>query len=80
LDVLSKSLALVLTHRLDVIFRGRALVCRHEVGDELLAQILPQADELMWKLHEPSSRRILEGHGELVGHDALISRGGLDGD
>jgi hypothetical protein len=32
------------------------------------------------KVHEPSSRCILEGHGEPVGHDVLISTRGLDSD
>jgi hypothetical protein len=31
------------------------------------------------KVHEPSSRRILEGHGEPVGHHTLISTHGLNG-
>jgi hypothetical protein len=34
----------------------------------------------MQKVHEPSLCRILEGHGEPVGHDTLISTSGLDGD
>jgi hypothetical protein len=34
----------------------------------------------MRKVHEPSSCRILEGHGEPVGHDALISTIVLDDD
>jgi hypothetical protein len=41
LDVLAKCFALVLTHRLEIILGGGALVRRHEVGDELMAQILP---------------------------------------
>jgi hypothetical protein len=41
LDVLAKRFALVLMHRLEIILGGRALVRRHEVGDELTAQILP---------------------------------------
>jgi hypothetical protein len=41
LDVLAKRFTLVLTHRLEIILGGRALVRRHEVGDELTAQILP---------------------------------------
>jgi hypothetical protein len=41
LDVLAKHFSLVLMHRLEIILGGRALVCRHEVGDELMAQILP---------------------------------------
>jgi hypothetical protein len=32
------------------------------------------------KVHEPSSRHILEGHGELIGHHMLISTRGLNGD
>jgi hypothetical protein len=41
LDVLTKRLALVLTHRLKIILGGRALVHWYEVGDELTAQVLP---------------------------------------
>jgi hypothetical protein len=41
LDVLTKHLALVLTHRLKIILGGGALVRGHEVSDELTAQVLP---------------------------------------
>jgi hypothetical protein len=41
LDVLAKRFALVLTHHLEIILGGGALVRRHEVGDELTAQVLP---------------------------------------
>jgi hypothetical protein len=41
LDVLTKRLALVLTHRLKIILGGGALVRGHEVSDELTAQVLP---------------------------------------
>jgi hypothetical protein len=41
LDVLSKIRSLVLTHCLEFVFCGGALVRGHEVGDELSAQILP---------------------------------------
>jgi hypothetical protein len=34
----------------------------------------------VWKVHEPSSWRILEGHGKPIGHDTLISTHGLNGD
>jgi hypothetical protein len=34
----------------------------------------------VWKVHEPSSRRILEGHGKPIGHHTLISTRGLNGD
>jgi hypothetical protein len=34
----------------------------------------------MWKVHEPSPRRILESHGKPIGHHALISTRGLNGD
>jgi hypothetical protein len=34
----------------------------------------------MRKIHEPSSRSVFEGHGELIGHRTLISTRGLDGD
>jgi hypothetical protein len=80
LDVLSKILALVLTHRLEVVFHGGALVHGREIGDELPAQILPRGDRLVQKVHDPSSHCILEGHGEPVGHDVLISMSGLEGD
>jgi hypothetical protein len=36
LDILTKRLALVLTHRLKIILSGGALVRRHEVGNELM--------------------------------------------
>jgi hypothetical protein len=77
---LSKRLALVLTHHLEVILRGGALVRGHEIGDELPAQILSRGNRLVGKVHEPSSRRILEGHGEPVGHNTLISTRGLNDD
>jgi hypothetical protein len=41
LDVLTKRLALVLTHRLKIILGGGALIRGHEVSDELTAQVLP---------------------------------------
>jgi hypothetical protein len=41
LDVLMKRLTLVLTHRLKIILGGGALVRWPEVGDELMAQVLP---------------------------------------
>jgi fumarate reductase subunit C len=41
LDVLTKRLALVLTHRLKIILGGGVLIRGHEVGDELAAQVLP---------------------------------------
>jgi hypothetical protein len=41
LDVLTKRLALVLTHRLKIVLGGGALVRGHEVSDELRAQVLP---------------------------------------
>jgi hypothetical protein len=80
LDVLSESLTLVLTHHLEVIFHGRALVRGHEIGDELPERSLPRVDRLVRKVHETSLRCILEGHEEPVGLDALISMSGLDCD
>jgi hypothetical protein len=41
LVVLTKRLALVLTHRLKIVLGGGALVRGHEVSDELTAQVLP---------------------------------------
>jgi hypothetical protein len=41
LDVLTKHLALVLTHRLKIVLGGWALIRGHEVGNELAAQDLP---------------------------------------
>jgi hypothetical protein len=41
LDVLTKRLTLVLMHHLKIILGGGALVRGHEVGDELMAQVLP---------------------------------------
>jgi hypothetical protein len=40
----------------------------------------PRVDRLVRKVHEPILRRILEGHGEPVGLDALISTSVLDCD
>jgi hypothetical protein len=34
----------------------------------------------VWKVHDPSSQRILEGHGKPIGHHTLISTRGLNGD
>jgi hypothetical protein len=53
LDVLAKRFALVLTHHLEIILGGGALVRRHEVGDELTAQILPRSYGFVRKIHEP---------------------------
>jgi hypothetical protein len=41
LDVLAKRLALVLAHHLKIILGGGALIHGHEVGNELMAQVLP---------------------------------------
>jgi hypothetical protein len=41
LDVLAKCFTLVLTHHLEIILGGGALVYGHEVGDKLTAQVLP---------------------------------------
>jgi hypothetical protein len=80
LDVLTKRLALVLTHRLEIILGGGALIRGHEVGDELTAQVLPRSHGFVRKIHEPSSWSVFEGHGEPIGHRTLISTHGLDGD
>jgi hypothetical protein len=34
----------------------------------------------MRKIHEPSSRSVIEGHGKPIGHRTLISTRSLDGD
>jgi hypothetical protein len=80
LDVLTKCLALVLTHCLEIILGGGALARWHEVGDELMAQVLPQSHRFVRKIHEPSSRSVFEGHGKPIGHRTLISTHGLNGD
>jgi hypothetical protein len=80
LDVLTKRFAHVLTHRLEIILGGGALVRRHEVGDELTAQVLPRSNGFMWKIHEPSPRSVLEGHGKPISHHTLVSTRGLNGD
>jgi hypothetical protein len=41
LDILTKCFALVVTHRLEIVLSGGALVRWHEVGNELTAQVLP---------------------------------------
>jgi hypothetical protein len=78
LDVLMKRFALVLTHRIEIILGGGALVRGHEVGDELTAQVLPQSYGFMRKIHEPSPRSIFEGHGKPISHHTLVSMRGLD--
>jgi hypothetical protein len=80
LDVLVKRFALVLTHLLEIILGGGALICRHEVGDELTAQILPQSYRFVRKIHEPSPRSVLEGRGKPISHHTLVSTCGLNGD
>jgi hypothetical protein len=80
LDVLAKRCALVLPHRLEIILGGGALVCRHEFGDELTAQILPRSYIFVQKIHEPSLRSILEGHGKPISHHTLVSTRSLNGD
>jgi hypothetical protein len=80
LDVLAKRLTLVLTHRLEIILGGRALIRRHEVGDELTAQILPRSYRFMRKIHEPSPWSVLEGHGKPIFHHTLVSTRGLNND
>jgi hypothetical protein len=79
LDVLVKHFTLVLTHRLKIVLHGGALVRGHEFSDGLPAQILPRGNRLVWKVHEPSSRHILEGHGKPIVHHMLISTRGLNG-
>jgi hypothetical protein len=80
LDVLAKRFTLVLTHRLEIILGGGALIRRHEVGDELTAQILPLSHRFVRKIHEPSLRIILEGHGKPIIHHTLVSTRVLNGD
>jgi hypothetical protein len=80
LDVLAKRFALVLTHHLEIILGGGALVHRYEVGDELTAQVLPQNYGFVQKIHEPSPRSIFEGHGKPISHHTLVSMHGLNGD
>jgi hypothetical protein len=80
LDVLAKCFALVLTHRLEIILGGGALLCRHEVGGKLIAQILPRSYRFVWKIHEPSPWSVLEGHGKPICHHTLVSTRGLNGD
>jgi hypothetical protein len=43
LDVLAKHFTLVLTHHLEIILGGGALIRGHEVGDKLMAEILPRS-------------------------------------
>jgi hypothetical protein len=80
LDVLTKHFTLVLAHRLEIILGGGALVRWHEVGDELMAQVLPRSHGFMRKIHEPSSRSVFEGHGKPISHRTLVSTRGLNGD
>jgi hypothetical protein len=80
LDVLAKRFALVLTHRLEITLGGGALIRRHEVGDELTAQILPRSYRFVRKIHKPSPWSILEGHGKPISHHTLVSTRGLNDD
>jgi hypothetical protein len=80
LDVLAKRFALVLTHRLEIILGGGALVRRHEVGDELTAQVLPRSHGFVRKIHEPSPRSVFEVHGKPISHHTLVSTCSLNGD
>jgi hypothetical protein len=80
LDVLAKHFTFVLMHRLKIILGGGALVRRHKVGNELTAQILPRSDRFVRKIHEPSPRSILEGHGKPIIHNTLVFMRGLNGD
>jgi hypothetical protein len=56
LDVLVKRFALVLTHRLEITLGGGALIRRHEVADELTAQILPRSYKFMSQVRGASLR------------------------
>jgi hypothetical protein len=80
LDVLTKCFALVLTHRLEIILGGGALIRRHEVGEKLTAQVLPRSYGFVRKIHEPSPRSVFEGHGKPISHHTLVSTHGLDYD
>jgi hypothetical protein len=78
LDVLTKRFALVLTHRLEIILGGRVLIHRHEVGDKLMAQVLPQSYGFVQKIHEPSPWSVFEGHGKPISHHTMVSTRGLN--
>jgi hypothetical protein len=80
LDVLVKHFTLVLMHCLEIILGGGALVHRHEVGDELMTQILPRSHRFVRKIHEPSLQSVLEGHGKPISHHTLVSTRGLNSD
>jgi hypothetical protein len=67
-------------HRLEIILGGGALIRRHEVGDELTAQILPRSYRFVQKIHEPSPQSVLEGHGKPISHHTLVSTRGLNSD
>jgi hypothetical protein len=45
LDILTKRFALVLTHRLEIVLGGGALVRWHEIGDELTTQVLHEVTD-----------------------------------
>jgi hypothetical protein len=51
LDERAQSLARALANSLEVVLRSGALVGGHEVGDELLAEILPRGDGLRGEVH-----------------------------
>jgi hypothetical protein len=67
-------------HHLEIILGGGALIRRHEVGDELTAQVLPRSYRFMRKIHEPSLRSVFEGHGKPISHHTLVSTRGLNSD
>ena len=49
-----------------------------EVGDEDLAEFLSGTDGALGKVKEPRERRVLEGHGDPVGHYLVVAPCSLD--
>jgi hypothetical protein len=69
-----------MAHGLEVVLRGGTLISGHEVGDKLHAQIHIGGDGLRRQIHETRPCRVLEGHREPVGQDALVPAGCLNSD
>jgi hypothetical protein len=78
LDECVESLAKALAHHLEVVLCGGMLVGGHEVGDELLAEVLSRGDGLRGEVNQPHASLFLEGHGKQVGHDMMFTARSLD--
>ena len=71
---------LLLHHSALVVVGECALLRALEVGDELLAELLPGVDGVHGQVEEPGQRGVPERVGEPVCHDLVVSPCSLDGD